>query len=122
MYAADAHKFKDQIKKQFLDYRTKFRSVMNEVRDDHYDDFAKLGVEKESNRVAKEGNQKSGENVYKHIKAEVEQMKERLKAAGVNRAIPALDDLEYDSEEPSEDESSPKKESRVQDTANSASK
>ena len=47
---------------------------------------------KESSRVATEGKQKSGNSVYKQIEDEVKQMKERLKAAGVNRIIAGVND------------------------------
>ena len=47
MYADDARQFMEQQKKQFVDYRSKFRSIMNELRGTHYDDFAKIGLEKE---------------------------------------------------------------------------
>ena len=46
VYLADARRFKDEIKKQFLGYRADFRKVMNEVRSTHYADFAQLGLEK----------------------------------------------------------------------------
>ena len=47
MYADDARQFVEQQKKQFVDYRSKFRSIMNELRGTHYDDFAKIGLDKE---------------------------------------------------------------------------
>ena len=64
LYVADARQFKESIKSQFLAFRSKFRSVVDEVRTTNYDRFAKLGLEKESARVAKEGPSKSGTNVY----------------------------------------------------------
>ena len=96
---ADAVKYKETIKQQFVDYRSKFRQVMNEVRSDHYDSFAQLGAGKESSRVAASGEAKSGKNVYKQISEEVKQMKERLKAAGVNRIIAGINDQEREDEE-----------------------
>lgn len=74
---------------------------MNEVRTQHYDSFAQLGVDKESHRVATEGNKG---RAYDKINEEVKQMKERLKAAGVNRIIAGINDEaaaeeEYYSEE-----------------------
>ena len=80
------------IKKEFVDYRSKFRSIMNEIRTQHYDSFAQLGVEKESARVAQEGEAKSGNSVYNQINEQVQMMKERLKAAGVNRIIAGVND------------------------------
>ena len=43
------------IKQEFVDYRTKFRTIMNSIRTDHYDEFTKIGEAKESSRVAEEG-------------------------------------------------------------------
>ena len=104
MHAADARKFKDEIKKQFLEYRGKFRKIMNEVRTTHYSDFAKLGIEKEKARVENQGEEKSGKNVYSKIDAEVKQLRERLKQAGVNRTVAGINaEEEYDSEEENED-------------------
>jgi len=51
IFVADAYKFKDEVKRQFIDYRSKFRNIMNEVREVHYGDFAKIGIEKEQARV-----------------------------------------------------------------------
>ena len=87
------------IKQEFIDYRTKFRNVMNDVRAKHYDEFAKLGLEKESSRVATQGKAKSGKSVYKQIDEEVKQMKERLKAAGVNRIIAGINDEKVEEQE-----------------------
>lgn len=76
---------------------------MNECRATNYGDFAKIGMEKESARVQAGGVEKSGENVYKHIREEVKAMKERLRAAGVDRTEGGLnaedsEDSEYDDE------------------------
>ena len=102
LHLEDAKRFKETVKQQFVDYRSKFRSIVNEVRTVHYDSFAQLGVEKESHRVATEGNK--GRVAYDKINDEVRQMKERLKAAGVNRIIAGINDEaaadeEYYSEE-----------------------
>lgn len=76
---------------------------MNEVRTDHYSDFAKLGIEKEKDRVENQGQEKSGKNVYSKINAEVKQLRERLKQAGVNRTVAGINaEEEYDSEEENE--------------------
>ena len=94
------------IKQEFIDYRSKFRNVMNEVRRDHYDSFVQLGGAKESSRVDTEGKKKTGNSVYKQIEEEVKQMKERLKAAGVNRIIAGVNDQEeeeYESEDETND-------------------
>lgn len=77
---------------------------MNDVRTDHYSDFAKLGIEKEKARVENQGQEKSGKNVYSKIDAEVKQLRERLKQAGVNKTVAGINaEEEYDSEEENED-------------------
>lgn len=77
---------------------------MNDVRTDHYSDFAKLGIEKEKARVENQGQEKSGKNVYSKIDAEVKQLRDRLKQAGVNRTVAGINaEEEYDSEEENED-------------------
>ena len=59
---------------------------------------------KESSRVATEGKTKTGNSVYRQIEEEVKQMKERLKAAGVNRIIAGVSDQMEEEEYESEDE------------------
>ena len=54
-----------------MDYRSKFRKIMNEVRTEHYSDFAKIGLEKEKARVENQGQSESGKSVYSKIDAEV---------------------------------------------------
>lgn len=77
---------------------------MNDLRTDHYSDFAKLGIEKEKARVENQGQEKSGKNVYSKIDAEVKQLRDRLKQAGVNRTVAGINaEEEYDSEEENED-------------------
>ena len=54
MHLTDAKKFKEMIKQEFVDYRTKFRTIMNSIRTDHYDEFTKMSAGKESSRVGTE--------------------------------------------------------------------
>jgi len=97
-YSLDAKKFGENIKQQFVGFRSKFRHVMNEVRSDHYQSFAKLGIEKETVRVSARG--ESGANVYKQMEEEVKLLKERLRTAGVNRIAADINAEQNDSEDP----------------------
>ena len=83
---------------------------MNEVRTEHYSDFAKIGLEKEKARVENQGQGESGKSVYSKIDAEVKQLRERLKQAGVNRTVAGINaEEEYDSEEENDQEQAEKK-------------
>ena len=79
---------------------------MNDVRTRQYDDFAKIGLEKEKTRTDQEGDKKSGSSVYKSINDEMKILKERLRSAGVNRIVAGIDANEeeeyYDEEEDNE--------------------
>lgn len=112
LHLEDANRFKEIVKQQFVDYRSKFRNIMNQIRAQHYDSFVQLGMEKESSRLAADGKDKSGNKIYDSIKDELKGMRERLKAAGVNRIIAGInDEEEYDSEE---DEGTKDKDEEVQ--------
>jgi len=85
---------------------------MNDCKNTNYDAFAKLGLDKESARVFEEGAETSGRSVYNRMDEDVKALKERLRAAGVNRivaGINAAEESEYDSEEPEEDDKTPTK-------------
>ena len=71
---------------------------MNEVRSDHYQSFAKLGIEKETVRVSARG--ESGASIYKQMDEEVKLRKERLRTAGVNRIAADINAEQNDSEDP----------------------
>ena len=80
---------------------------MNNVRSTNYDAFAKLGLDKESARVQRDGEETSGTAVYKKMDDDVKALKERLRAAGVNRIVAGInadEESDYDSEDPEDDE------------------
>lgn len=42
-FIKDAQKFNDTFRNTYQKFQTNFRFVMNNVRDEHYDEFKKLG-------------------------------------------------------------------------------
>ena len=45
-YMKDAMLYKKETKKRFDDIKSKFRDIMDNIRNDHFDDFHKVGEEK----------------------------------------------------------------------------
>jgi hypothetical protein len=75
---------------------------MNEVRSSHYSDFAQLGLEKGKN---------SKTDAYKQMNEKVKEIKERLKAAGVNKTVAGVnaeEEYEYYDEEDDEEQADKK--------------
>lgn len=89
----DAQDFQDNIKRNFLNFRTEFRNIVDKLRVTEYHTFARIGEERA---------QTAHSNAYDRINEEKKLIRERLQnAGGMNRAL--FHDLFAKEEEESEE-------------------
>ena len=74
---ADAKNFILSVKNELVDFRSTVRNVVDKLRSDEYETFARLGMDRK----------KPGEDAYKKIEQEKRMIKERLKRLGNEKVL-----------------------------------
>lgn len=93
----DGIEFRDTMKKNFMDYRTNFKTIVGDIRTTEYSVFAKLGLARSETQANKDS--------YKKMESEVEMIKRRLGEAKTNTKRQFKSDVQDNISEEEEEDS-----------------